>query len=206
MTKRAAIYLRVSTGNQTTDNQMRDLQQAADRFGWTIVGVYSDVGISGTRGREARPGFDGLMRAVSRREVDLVAAWSVDRLGRSLGDLVLFLAEIRDRNVGLYLHIQGLDTTSPAGRAFYSMLGIFSEFEAAIIKGRVVAGLERAKAEGKRLGRPPLPTSTTQRIRAGLLEGKSLRVVARDTGVSPTTVAKVRDADLAGDGKATPCR
>jgi DNA invertase Pin-like site-specific DNA recombinase len=127
--KRVALYLRVSTFGQTVENQERELAEAAERHGWTIAATFKDEGISGAKGRDKRPAFDRLCKAVTRREVDMVAAWSVDRLGRSLQDLVAFLGELQASRVDLYLHQQGLDTTTPAGKALFQMMGVFSEFE-----------------------------------------------------------------------------
>src|SRR5262245_51789026 len=107
MTKKVAIYLRVSTADQTTENQRRELEGVAERLGWSVVRVYEDAGISGAKGRDARPGLDSLMKAVSRREVDMVMAWSVDRLGRSLTGLLELLTELHAKRVDLYLHQQG---------------------------------------------------------------------------------------------------
>ena len=152
--KRAALYLRVSTIDQTTANQERELRQVAERAGWEIVKVYKDHGISGSKGRDKRPQFDELGKAITRREIDLVMAWSVDRLGRSLQDLVAFLSEIHAAGVDLFLHQQGLDTTTPAGKALFQMMGVFAEFERSMIQERVRAGLRRAKDDGKKLGRP----------------------------------------------------
>ena len=158
---RAALYLRVSTTDQTTENQERELRAAADRLGHVIVEVYRDHGISGGKGREKRPAFDKLHRDATLRKFDLVMAWSVDRLGRSLQDLVHFLDHLRATRVELFLHQQGLDTTSPAGRAMFGMLSVFSEFERAIIQERIAAGMARAKANGtksgKPIGRPAIP-------------------------------------------------
>src|SRR5262249_7563354 len=121
--------------------------------GWSIVATYEDEGVSGAKGRDKRPGFDRLMMAVARREIDMVAAWSVDRLGRSLTDLVSFLTDLHAKGVDLFLHQQGLDTSTPSGRAMFQMLGVFAEFERAMIRERVMAGLARARADGKQLGR-----------------------------------------------------
>src|SRR5246127_611436 len=156
MPKHVALYLRVSTSEQTVENQQRELEAVAERHGWNVVAVFADAGISGTKGRDKRPGYDSLCHGVARREFDLVAAWSVDRLGRSLQELVAFLGELHAKGVDLYLHAQGLDTSTPAGRALFQMLGVFAEFERAMIRERVNAGLARAKAQGKRLGRPPI--------------------------------------------------
>src|SRR5439155_16462846 len=123
--KRVALYLRVSTGDQTIENQERDLREAAQRRGWQIVEVYQDEGISGAKGRDKRPAFDRLHKAIIRREVDVVATWSVDRLGRSLPDLIAFLGEVQGAGCDLYLHRQGLDTGTPAGKAMFQMMGVF---------------------------------------------------------------------------------
>jgi DNA invertase Pin-like site-specific DNA recombinase len=133
---RVGLYLRVSTGEQTVANQARELAEAAQRHNWDVVATFSDQGISGAKGRQARPGFDRLCRAITRREIDMVAAWSVDRLGRSLQDLVGFLAELQASRCELYLHQQGLDTSTPAGRALFGMLSVFSDFERAMIVER----------------------------------------------------------------------
>ena len=152
--RRAVFYLRVSTIDQTTANQERELREIAGRMGCNVVKVYKDHGISGAKGRDKRPAFDALCRAATRREFDVVMAWSVDRLGRSLQDLVGFLSELHALRIDLYLHQQGLDTRTPAGKAMFQMMGVFAEFERAMIQERVRAGLARAKSEGKRLGRP----------------------------------------------------
>lgn len=191
---RAALYLRVSTDDQTTHNQYQELWAAAARAGWPIAAVFEDAGISGAKGRDQRPGFDQLLRSVLRREVDVVMAWSVDRLGRSLQDLVAFLAELRAVGCNLYLHQQGVDTTTPAGRALFQMLGVFAEFERAIIVERVKAGIARARAEGKHLGRPYINSATEQAIRAALAEGKGIRWVARECGVGTSVVQRIRAA------------
>jgi DNA invertase Pin-like site-specific DNA recombinase len=106
MTKRVALYFRVSTTEQSVENQHRELEAVATRHGWNVVAVFTDAGISGTKGREKRPGYDRLCRGIARREFDKVAAWSVDRLGRSLQELVVFLGELHAKRVDLYLHQQ----------------------------------------------------------------------------------------------------
>jgi DNA invertase Pin-like site-specific DNA recombinase len=199
MAVRAALYLRVSTDAQTTHSQYSQLWAAAARTGWTIVGVFEDQGISGTKGRDQRPAFDRLHRAITRREIDVVMAWSVDRLGRSLQDLVAFLGELRAVGVDLYLHQQGVDTTTPAGRALFQMMAVFAEFERAIIVERVRAGIARARAEGKHLGRPYVNAETEQAIRAALATGKGIRKVARETGVGTSVVQRVKSERPTGE-------
>src|SRR6478672_5945076 len=162
--KRAVLYLRVSTLDQTTANQERELCEIAGRMGCEIVKVYKDHGISGAKGRDKRPAFDALCRAATRREFDVIMAWSVDRLGRSLQDLAGFLSEIHTLGIDMFLHQQGLDTTTPAGKAMFQMMGVFAEFERAMIQERVRAGLRRAKDEGKQLGRPRIAPELEKRI------------------------------------------
>ena len=161
VSKRVAIYLRVSTTEQTTTNQRRELQAVAKRHGWSVVQVFEDAGISGAKGRKDRPALDALLKSVARREVDMVAAWSVDRLGRSLTDLLDFLRELHAKGVDLFLHQQGLDTSTPSGRAMFQMMGVFAKFERAMIRERVLAGLTRAKEQGISLGRRRLEDKVT---------------------------------------------
>ena len=165
-------------------------------LGHVIVEVYRDHGISGGKGREKRPAFDKLHRDATLRKFDLVMAWSVDRLGRSLQDLVHFLDHLRATRVELFLHQQGLDTTSPSGRAMFGMLSVFSEFERAIIQERIAAGMARAKAKGtksgKPIGRPRIAAPIKDRIRAAhRAGGASLRDLAAQFGVGRETVRRV---------------
>jgi DNA invertase Pin-like site-specific DNA recombinase len=161
-------------------------------LGWTIVAIHKDEGISGAKGRAQRPGLDALMRGVTRREFDLVAAWSVCRLGRSLPDLVGLLGDLQARGVDLYLHQQALDTSTPSGRALYGMLSVFSEFERSMTQARIFSGLDRARSAGKRLGRPPISTVKLNRIRDALAEGRGVRETARLLRVSAAKVSEVR--------------
>ncbi|CAO4186108.1 Recombinase family protein [Methylorubrum aminovorans] len=193
MPKRVAFYVRVSTSDgQTTENQLRQLHEVADRSGWIVTAVFRDDGISGAKGRDRRPGLDAMLKAVTRREVDLVAAWSVDRLGRSLPDLLHLLGELQARGVDLFLHQQAIDTSTPSGRLLFSMLGVFAEFERAMIVSRVRAGLERTKAKGTRLGRPPMDEAKAEAIRALLSAGTGIRETARQTGTGASTVQRIR--------------
>lgn len=189
--KRVALYLRVSTADQTVENQRRELEAVAERHGWTVVEVYCDAGISGTKGRDKRPGYNRLCDAIARREFDQVAAWSVDRLGRSLQDLVAFLGELHAKGVDLYLHQQGIDTATPAGKAMFQMLGVFAEFERAIIVERVKAGLARARSQGKRLGRPTLAADKEAAVRRLLADGTGIVKTARLAGVGVSAVQRI---------------
>jgi DNA invertase Pin-like site-specific DNA recombinase len=194
--KRAVLYLRVSTVDQTTANQERELRQVASRIGCKIIKVYKDHGISGAKGRDKRPAFDALCRDAAKREFDLVMAWSVDRLGRSLQDLVGFLSELHALKIDLFLHQQGLDTTTPSGKAMFQMLGVFAEFERAMIKERVRVGLARARSEGKALGRPKIAAQTERAIQAALKKKNrpGLRKIASTLGVGVGTVQRVHAA------------
>lgn len=175
---------------------------AAARHGWEVVATFEDAGISGAKGRDQRPGLDAAMKAVARREVDLIAAWSVDRLGRSLIDLLGFLAELHAKGVDLYLHQQGLDTSTPAGKAMFQMMGVFAEFERAMIRERVNSGLSRARAAGTKLGRPARGAEKDRkkaaewsRIHAAVLEaraaGKGKIKIAKELGIGVSTVDKI---------------
>lgn len=190
--KRAGIYLRVSQDSQTTENQLRILTEVAERSGWTIVRVFEDQGISGAKGRDKRPGFNALLTAIHRREVDIVAAYAVDRLGRSLTDLMAFLSDIQARGCDLYLHQQSVDTSTPSGRMLFQMLAVFSEFERELIRGRVRAGLARARANGVQFGRPTLSPDRVERVEKALKDGQSIRAVAKTTGTSTASVQRIK--------------
>jgi DNA invertase Pin-like site-specific DNA recombinase len=197
---RVAIYTRVSTDGQTCANQERELRAVAERKDCEIVQVYTDRGISGAKGRDGRPAFDALCKDAVRREFDIVMAWSVDRLGRSLQDLITFLNEIHAAGVDLYLHQQGLDTSTPAGKAMFGMLGVFAEFERSLIRERVMAGLARAKKHGTKtgnpFGRPKIDAGVEAIIRKSLLKGMGTKATAKAAGVGIGTVLRVR-AELA---------
>jgi DNA invertase Pin-like site-specific DNA recombinase len=189
--KRAAIYARVSTDQQTTANQLRELRAVAERRGWTVTAEHVDRGISGAKGREQRPAFDQLCRDVTQGKCDVVMAWSVDRLGRSLQDLVAFLGELQGASADLYLHQQGLDTSTPAGRALFQMLGVFAEFERALIRERVLAGLARARAQGRVGGRPRVGDDVSAKVRALRADGLSVGRITQQLGVGSSTVQRI---------------
>jgi DNA invertase Pin-like site-specific DNA recombinase len=193
-----AIYTRVSTDHQTTENQERELRAIADRMGWTVVEVYKDQGVSGAKGRNGRPAFDALCKDAARRRFDMIMAWSVDRLGRSLQDLVVFLSELHALGIDLFLHQQGVDTTTPAGKALFQMMGVFAGFERAMIRERVKSGLERARAQGKVLGRPTIDSEKEAAILADLRSSKAgIIKLAGLHGVGVGTVQRIK-AEMTG--------
>jgi DNA invertase Pin-like site-specific DNA recombinase len=189
--KRVGIYLRVSTDSQTTENQRRELEAVATRSGWHVIGIYEDAGISGAKGRDKRPGFDRLLKDATARKVDMIAAWSVDRLGRSLQDLVGFLTDLQALRCDLYLHQQALDTSTPSGRAMFQMCGVFAEFERGMIRERVNAGLARARAKGTKLGRRSVKPAIEARIRDLRAEGMGILKIGRTVGVGTSVVQRV---------------
>ena len=194
--KRIGLYLRVSTGDQTIETQRLAMIEALTRRGWQIVEEFTDEGISGAKGRDKRLGFDRLLKAVTRRKIDVVAAWSVDRLGRSLQDLVGFLGELNAVGCDLYLERQAVDTTTPAGRALFQMLGVFAEFERSIIQQRVLAGMARARLHGtksgKPIGQPPLAIAKVEAIRAELARGTGIVKTARLVGTGVSVVQRIK--------------
>src|ERR1700704_3324812 len=189
--KRVAIYLRVSTSKQDTDNQRRELETVAERSGWKVVKIYEDNGISGAKGRAHRPGLDAMMKAVNAKEFDMVASWSVDRLGRSLPDFLPILQGPHEKGVGLFLHQQGLDPSTSAGKAMFQMLGVFAEFERGIIRERVNAGLARAKAHGTKLGRRRVKPSVEARILELRANGDGILKIGRKLGIGTRVVQRV---------------
>ena len=200
--KRVAIYARVSTDKQTTDNQLRQLREIANKNEWQIVAEFCDEGVSGARGRDQRPQFDALLKSAVRKEFDLIMSWSVDRLGRSLQHLVEFLNEIHSKGIDLYLHQQGLDTSTPSGRMMFQMCGVFAEFERAIIRERIIAGQQRAKANGKHIGRKPeIDEKLKSRIIALKQSGESMRKIAIKVGISVGSVHRVLMQSASNTGR-----
>lgn len=182
---RAALYARVSTGNQEPGNQLAALRAFASARGWTAT-EYVDHGVSGSRDR--RPGLDAMLLAARARRVDVIAVVKLDRLARSLHHLVTLGREFAALGVDLVVLDQQLDTTTPSGRLLFNMLGAVAEFERDLIRDRVVAGLRRARSEGRRLGRPRVHHVDVERARRLLEAGHSLRGVGRRLGVSPQAV------------------
>lgn len=199
--QRVALYARVSTDKQSTENQLIELRGAAARMGWEVVGEFIDRGISGAKGRKDRPRLDAMLKGVARKEFDIVAAWSVDRLGRSLIDLVGLLQELHSTGVDLYLHQQGINTTTPAGKALFGMMGVFAEFERGMIVERVKSGMARAKKNGTKsgnaIGRPSVSADVEARIRELRATGLGILKTAKQVGCGVSVVQRVEAVEAA---------
>jgi DNA invertase Pin-like site-specific DNA recombinase len=189
---RVALYLRVSTGDQTVQNQDVALRAVATARGWTVVEVYADEAISGAKGRDKRPAFDRLWKDTARRKFDLVAAWSVDRLGRSLAGVAAFMVDMRAYGVDLYLDKQAVDTTTPSGRALLQMAGVFAEFEREMIRERTLAGQARARATGVRFGCPTTAADKAEAIVSDLKAGIGVVKLAKRHAVGVGTVQRLK--------------
>jgi DNA invertase Pin-like site-specific DNA recombinase len=189
---RAALYVRVSTDKQTVENQVAALTKIAKARGWTVVETYSDAGISGAKGRKDRPRLDQMLKDAQRHRFDVVMAWAIDRLGRSLLDLLGTIQHLDACGVDLYLDQQQLDTTTPTGKLMFAVTGAFAEFERSLIKQRVHAGLKRAVEAGKTLGRPLKNPEAIDQARAKLREGLGINSVAKAVGLSNSTVARLK--------------
>ena len=194
MGKQAAIYVRVSTDKQTIENQLRELRQIAKRRGWEVVQEYRDAGISGAKSRDARPGLDQMLKDAQRRRFDVVMVWAIDRLGRSLIDLLGTIQALETCGIDLYLDQQSIDTTTPAGRLMFQITGAFAEFERSMIRQRVLAGLKRAVEKGSILGRPKISAELERRIQAQLRAGKGILATAKELGIGTGTVHRIARA------------
>ena len=204
--RRVALYVRVSTDHQSVENQVRELTQVAGRRGWTLVETYQDAGISGSKGRDKRPGLDAMLKDASRRRFDVVMAWAIDRLGRSLIDLLGTIQHLEAVGIDLYLDQQNIDTTTPAGKLLFQMTGAFAEFERSMIRQRVNAGLnvikDKLSRDGKfeskrgivrtKLGRPGAEPDKIERARLELAKGIGIGKVARAVGLGVGTVHRLK--------------
>jgi len=193
-TKRAAIYLRVSTDDQTTENQRQALVEVAGRRGWSVVETYEDQGVSGAKGRDQRPGFDRMLKDAGRRRFDVLAVWSIDRLGRSTAAVATALDDLEAAGVAIYADKEGVDASTAHGRAMLEMASVFARLERSMIVERVKAGMARAKAEGKHVGRPRTNEDTVAAIRAMLAGGRGMISTAKALGVGVGTVHRISKA------------
>jgi len=191
---RAGLYVRVSTFDQNPENQALELHQYAASRNWPTPQLYQDRGVSGTK--SSRPALNDLLRDARRRKLDVVVVWRLDRLGRSLRHLILVLDDLRALGVDFVSLNEGIDTSTPAGRLQLHVLGAIAEFERDRIRERVLAGLARARSQGKQLGRPrvrPLP--------ANVPAGISVREAARRWNVSKSTAARRLSGDRTDVGQ-----
>lgn len=194
MTERVVIYARVSTHDQTTENQLLKLNEIVQQNGWDLVDTYLEQGISGFKGRDKRPQFDRLCKDMVRRKFNRILVWDVSRLGRSLAHLVEFLNDIQSVSCNLYIHQSGLDTSTPSGRMMFQMVGVFAEFERSMISERVKLGLERVKKRGAALGRPKVTTNEViNQILLGVQSGMSYSQMSKSLGVSKATISRVKN-------------
>ena len=188
--KRAVLYLRVSKHEQTIENQRIELERVAAAKGWKVIATFKDEGVSGAFGREVRAQYDSMLKQGVQAKFDVVLAWDVSRLSRSLVDLVTTLDELHACGIDLYLHQQAIDTTTPAGKAMFQMCGVFAEFERGILSERVKAGLNRARAEGRVLGRPE-KFANVKKLLEGRRLGKTIRQIAKEESISVGKVHKL---------------
>lgn len=195
---RVAIYCRVSTDSQTVENQIRELQEVATRSNWNVIGIYSDQGISGAKDRTERPQLDALIKDANKRKFDMIACWSIDRLGRSIQTLVQFMNDMNAIGVDLYFHQQALNTKTASGRMVFSIFSALGEYERELIRERINAGLARAKAQGKKLGRPsnvnPSVITSVKLLRAN---GHSIHTIAKQLHIGVGTTQKILAATVA---------
>ena len=190
MVRKVAIYTRVSTLDQTIDNQLIELRDHCSKMGWEIVKEYADEGLSGTLSRDKRPALNSLIKDAYRKRFDSVVCWDISRIGRSMKELILFLSDMKDRGIGICSVRQGFDTSTSMGEIMFQFVGILSSWEREMIRERTLAGLERAKSEGKTLGRRKVTNDTmTAKIIELRTAKKTIRQIASEVGVSVGTVS-----------------
>jgi len=191
MVRKVAIYTRVSTLDQTIDNQLIELRDHCSRMGWEVVKEYADEGLSGALSRDKRPALNSLIKDAYRKRFDSVVCWDISRIGRSMKELILFLSDMKDREIGICSVRQGFDTSTSMGEIMFQFVGILSSWEREMIRERTLAGLERAKREGKTLGRRKVTNDTmTAKIIELRTANRSIRDIASEVGVSIGTVSK----------------
>ena len=201
MSKRAALYARVSTFDQTTTNQLLDLRQMAEQRGFQIVEEYVDHGISGATAR--RPALDKMMTDARRGEFDIVVVWATDRLARSVKHFVEVLSDLDHLGIAYLSYREQIDTAGPLGRAIMVIVSAIAELERSLIIERVRAGIRRARLEGRHIGRRPLDIDRAAIVR-DRDRGLSLTQVAKAHGISRGMVSKVLRETRGPTGHKTP--
>lgn len=194
---RAGVYVRVSTLDQSPEMQLLDLRRYTAQRGWTIVEEFIDHGVSGAK--DSRPALNRLMLSARQRRLDVVLVWRFDRFARSTSHLIRALDEFRTLGVAFSSFGEALDTATPTGRVMFTVIAAMAEFERALIQERVRAGLRRARAAGKRLGRPSVGADL-YRARRLLREGLSLRQAAQRLGLSDRTLRRRLAMDAVTNG------
>lgn len=189
---RVAIYARVSTGEQSVESQTHALRLAADRHGWQIVETFIDEGCSGATGRDKRPAYDAMLKGVARKDFDKLVIFNIDRLARSMTELLKVLGELKAKRIGLYVDQLAIDTDTPAGELLFNIAGAMAQFERQLIQSRVNAGLARAKAKGVKLGRRRVDdakvVAQVKRLRAG---GAGIVKIGKQVGIGTSTVQRI---------------
>lgn len=193
MIKRCAIYARVSTRDQTCENQLRELRAHAQQRRWEIVEEYVDTGFSGSN--ESRPALDRLMKSAWAGKFQVALVWRFDRFARSTKHLVTALETFRSLGISFTSLQEQIDTATPLGQAMFTIISAMAQLERDVIRDRVRAGLRRAKSQGVRLGRKPLLIDA-HAARRELARGKSVRTVAKELGVGASTLSSRLRAEI----------
>ncbi len=186
--KTVAIYARVSTDKQKVDMQLSDLREYVKRAGWTIYKEFIDQGYTGKN--TSRPAFKEMIDRARQRKFDVLLVWKLDRLGRSLKDLINTLDELGHLGIDFISYDNKIDTSTPTGKLVFQVIGAVAEFERDIISERVKAGLNNAKRKGKRLGRPPVAPYVLQKAKTLRKEGLSYREIGKRLQISEGVVRK----------------
>ena len=190
--KKVCLYVRVSTQTQTTENQIQALREVAERSGYEIVKIYSDDGISGSKGREDRPALNQMMKDAVNRQFEMVMCWSIDRLGRSITNLIEIMNELNELKIDMFFSQQSIDTQTSSGRMIFGIFSSLASFEREMIRERVMAGLDRARKNGVKLGRP---STVNDGVRNAVLilkdKGVGVRETCRKLGIGCATYYSV---------------
>ena len=190
--KKVVIYGRNSIATGNPENQLIELRNIAKKNDWVVIKEYVDVGISGNKSRHQRPQFDAMLNSAMRKDFDLVMFWSVDRASRNLTHLVQMMNDLDSKNIGMYFHQQSIDTSTPSGRAMIQMAGVFAEFERSMLRERILASHERAKLEGKSIGRPTtISSGLIKSIKFMRSKNIGIKKISRELGCGVGTIYKV---------------
>jgi DNA invertase Pin-like site-specific DNA recombinase len=190
--KRIGIYARVSTDSQNPESQLIELREVAKRIGYIVVKEFVDHGISGTKSRIHRPALNEMMKMVTQRKIDMILCWDISRLGRSLQHLIEILNELQSLKCDLYFHQNGIDTSTVTGRMIFQICGSLAEFERNLIRERVISGQQRAKKEGKHIGRPSqMSDSLRTSIKLLREQGMAIKKIAKTLSIGVGTVYSV---------------